>query len=132
MIGGLDIMKIFKTKFPKIPTEMGTYLALAALGASAAGLLSYTDYNRKLDNQLKYQRAAVVETPYSPNIGWDNFVHEGGGTTDDWFLFNKKLQEINGGDLTSFRLGDKILLLDLANPKTGEPDGKVLPENYSK
>jgi len=124
-----NIKSVIDTKY-KLPTGTVIRLALAALGLSAFAALEYDVCMRKMNHEIKYGEAAVVDTQYRPNIAWDNFAHEGGGTEDDWFLFNKKLQEINGGDLTSFRPNDTIRLLDMPDPKTGKPDGRVLPGNY--
>ncbi|NYZ76768.1 hypothetical protein H0O02_00440 [Candidatus Micrarchaeota archaeon] len=124
-------MKIFKTIY-KLPTGTVARLALAALGLSAFASLEYDVCMRKMEHEIKYGRAAVVNTQYRPNIVWDNFVHEGGGTAGDWSLFLEQLEKINGGDMTSFRSNDTIRLLDMPDPKTGKPDGKVLPENYPR
>jgi hypothetical protein len=117
----------------KVPKKAAEYLALAGLGAACVAGSLYIDYNRHLDNELRYARASVIKVPNVDSAGWHNFVNEGGGTADDWALHQYKLKELNGGkDITKLRPSEPILLFDLPDPETGKPDGKVLPGSYGK
>ncbi len=117
----------------KVPKKAAEYLALAGLGAAFAAGAVYIDYSRHLDNELRYAKANVMRVPNTSGAGWRNFDFEGGGSADDWALHQYKLKELNGGkDITKLKPGEPILLFDLPDPKTGKPDGKVLPDSYGK
>lgn len=109
------------------------YLLVGGLIIGAgAGVGSYLGKRQRQIDESVFSGADVVTVPYSSGVPYWNFTNEGGGTALDWNRYMDNLKKLNGGmDITQFAPNEPFKVFDLKDPKTGKPDGKVLPDSYA-
>jgi hypothetical protein len=123
-------MTIYKVKVPKKTFD---FLAFSLLALGAAGGLGYFDHSNHLNALKAYSCSDKKTAEFRPGIAWDNYANEPlRADQDGWALHQEMLEKLNGKNLGQFKNGDKIELFDIKDPKTGKPDGKVLPGDYPK
>jgi hypothetical protein len=108
------------------------YLLVGGLLIGAgAGIGSYLGKRQQQIDESRFSGANVVTVPYRSGVPYWNFTNEGGDTALDWTSYMYKLKELNGGrDITQFAPNEPFNVFDFKDPKTGKPDGKVLPDSY--
>ena len=123
-------MTTYKIRIPRrVSNIIGGSIVLLAIG----GIGSYLRHNDYVHYEKPYENAEHVKTDFSSGIGWRNYMNEPlTHTSDGWYQYMRKAEEVNGKKLTEFKKGEKVILFDVPDPKTGKPDGRVLPENYPR
>jgi|GEM_PF-3480638 len=118
-------MATYKVKLPK---KAFNIIAGSAVLLTIGGVGSYLRHNDYINYEKPYENAEIIEKDFHSGIGWRNYMNEPlTHTTDGWHQYMIKSKEINGKKLTEFKMGEKIKLFDIEDPKTGKPDGKALP-----